>query len=152
MGQNDKSQKILILIRHAHRDTADRDQNNGLSDKGKEQVKVLTRTLQELYPLGSPNLISSPKRRCIETLQPIQLLTQVQLNIDSLLSEGQDNEGTNQLVKRVEQFCKKWKNQEHPLTLVCSHGDWLPLAVDYLVGAFSEFKKCGWAEIAEING
>lgn len=64
---------IWILIRHAHRDTADRAQDNGLSKKGREQAKRLRKYFEERFPEGEGDLVlvTSPKKRCVETIEPI---------------------------------------------------------------------------------
>jgi broad specificity phosphatase PhoE len=144
-------EKILILIRHAHRDTTRIELDNGLSGEGVSQAKTLANSLKGIFRLKNAVLLSSPKRRCIETLEPIRLLGNLKIETDPLLVEKQEIETFSHFKKRIEQFIESWQSQQNALTLICSHGDWLPEAVEILVGAKSEFKKGSWAELFISN-
>src|SRR5262245_33981006 len=67
-------QKTLILIRHGHRDNSRRELDNGLTEKGQSQAKNIRRFFAERFSgdeIGKGLwLVSSPKVRCMETLQP----------------------------------------------------------------------------------
>lgn len=139
--------KTLILIRHAHRDTSQRELDNGLSKKGMIQARNLAKKYQRLSFLEPPVLLTSPKLRCIQTLEPIAEISQVPIEKNILLLEKDDYERMAHLQARVDQFLNGWKKSRHALTLVCSHGDWLPLAFQSLLGLEAEFKKGSWAEI-----
>ena len=151
--------KTLILIRHAHRETRDRSADNGLSDKGKEQAAALAKYFESssLFeaavalsskPRGfRPALMSSPKLRCIETITPIARKLRLEVEALPLLTEQKEGETARAFAGRIDEFTRWWKSEGPSLTIVCSHGDWLPLCVERLVGAQVEFQKGSWAEV-----
>jgi broad specificity phosphatase PhoE len=144
--------KTLVLVRHAHRDTSDRDQDNGLSDKGFEQSEKILEYFKERFTKTDPILLSSKKCRCVETLEPISKKIKTPIKISPLLMEQEGTETEKEFRKRVETFCNNWKEGKSELTIVCSHGDWIPLALHYLVDVYTDLKKGGWAEIALVDG
>jgi hypothetical protein len=48
---------------------------------------------------------------------------------------------------RIHKFIQVWIRSGPALTVACSHGDWLPYAVEIATGARVAFKKGAWAEI-----
>ncbi len=90
MGK-DSSLKKIILIRHAHRETgADRDRDNGLSEKGQKQAKNVAKFFKEYSSKTDTNpntLYSSPKLRCQETLAPLSKLLNLPIAVEPLLDE-----------------------------------------------------------------
>src|SRR4051812_17636433 len=121
---------VLIIVRHAHRDKAEgREQDNGLSAKGlKQAARVLERFQAELGAGAKPRLLSSPKKRCVETVQPIASATGVKLQLSPLLDEGAD------LETRARRFFAEWKKDAPALTVICSHGDWIPYFLEFATG------------------
>jgi len=174
----------LFLVRHAHRDTSNREDDNGLSDKGRDQAKTLVSLFQKkIDPKGGKKsgskivLLSSPKKRCIETLTPFSKKMDVTITIDPNLDEQRSGESSGQFEKRVASFLKFVQDLEREFNsrefdgrgikdqevkkkaksgegkdlyiFVCSHGDWLPLASQKLVGVGLDMKKAGVAEIED---
>jgi len=141
--------KTLIILRHAHRDTAKgTSQNNGLSEKGRRQVRYLFDFYFERFPdLENPRLVSSPKRRCMETLEPLARKLERKLQVDPLLDERKPSETLAQFKQRIRQFKKAWLKSPEKLTVLCGHGDWIPLFLKEAVGAEIHLKKGGWAEL-----
>jgi len=143
--------KTLVLIRHGHRDTSRRELDNGLSDKGKDQARWLKRFFSDRFgELTSPEgiwLVSSPKKRCQETLQPIAKALGRDLDIHPELDEQNPREPFMQLQGRVQDFIKEWRASQAQVTLVASHGDWLPIAAETLLGQSFDFKKGCWFEV-----
>jgi len=137
--------KTLIVTRHAHRDVNNRHDDNGLNEKGQKQAKYLSHYIIERYKKKSLYLSSSPKLRCQETLTPLAEELGLKINIDTLLDEsGTQNEG---LASRVLKFIE-WMNKKAPeLTVICSHGDWLPLFFEETIGEAIDLKKSGIAEL-----
>jgi len=138
--------KTLLLLRHAHRDKdAGHDVDNGLSQKGRRQAKRLTeRYLADLggvFVPGDIKIYSSPKKRCIETVEGISDATGVSIEIQPLLDEGE------RLKARARSFVEIWKRSRKPLTIACSHGDWLPVMLLELTGTEIQLSKAGWAEL-----
>jgi broad specificity phosphatase PhoE len=137
----------LILIRHAHRDTSDRESDNGLSEKGWEQAYELAKHFAKEFKDRKPRLLSSGKRRCVETLEPISKVTGVKVEIDPLLMEQEHEERSARFQARIERFLEIWKESKEELTVACSHGDWIPAALRELTGEEVDLKKGAWAEL-----
>ncbi|NDG83749.1 MAG: histidine phosphatase family protein [Proteobacteria bacterium] len=139
--------KTLILIRHAHRDTEDPARDNGLSDKGREQVKRLVeyvhRYLEKEHAGEKAHFLSSPKKRCRETLEPIAAAEKREIKVDPRLSEYSPIESHRDFEERMESFIDDWKYEGHTLTVACSHGDWIPVCIQKLSGARIGLKKAG---------
>ena len=146
--------KTLILIRHAHRKTAggtERELDNGLSEKGFEQAREVFKRFQKKIGMfeGDVAVFSSPKKRCVQTIQEIADISGVSLQVSPLLDEQQPSEGHAAFVKRIGEFISWWKKDAPSLTLLCSHGDWLPLCMDLLVSKESSFEKGGWVQVIQ---
>jgi broad specificity phosphatase PhoE len=122
-----------------------------LSDKGRHQAKAIARHFQkvadEAFPNEKPLLLSSPRRRCLETLEPLSKKTQVQVKADARLLEQEPQEDMAQFQKRILDFERWWKEEAPPLVVACSHGDWLPIAIARITGAAVGMEKGAWAEI-----
>lgn len=143
--------KTLILIRHGHRDNSMRQLDNGLTDKGREQAKAIKRYFTARYEeddvKSSLWLVSSPKIRCVETLLPLSKAMDRTVDIHPHLNEGQPGEGSRALEARIQNFLKEWKQSKVEITVACSHGDWIPIAVHQLLGLYVDPKKGSWLEI-----
>jgi broad specificity phosphatase PhoE len=140
--------KTLVLIRHAHRDTAIRSKDNGLSDKGKGQARALKKYFASRFEKPqSVWLVSSPKKRCLETLAPISAVGNYEIDVNPDLDEQGDGESMAKFEERIQHFIKEFQQMPQEMTLVCSHGDWLPMAVFHLLGVRCDFKKGAWFEI-----
>lgn len=152
------AEKTLILIRHAHRDTSDRDQDNGLSEKGHEQAKEIGKHYVQFWvekkrlDAEMPLILSSAKTRCVQTLEPLAEKLGVKIIIHDGLMEQTLKETEAQFLKRIAHFIEEWKTQLPPLTIICSHGDWLPTAIDLMTGQFVDTKKGSWTQIDLVNG
>ncbi len=87
--------KVIILIRHAHRDNSIRELDNGLSDKGYKQVEVLKKWLPYQIKQFEPSscvALTSPKKRCVETVTPVARRSLAELEIWDELDEQIDSE------------------------------------------------------------
>ena len=148
--------KILIMIRHAHRDASEPGRDNGLSAKGKHQVEKLVQYfhthLKKDHEGRVPHFLCSPKKRCQETITPIADSLKTNVKINPLLTECSPFESGSELEQRIHTFIAEWKNKGDPLTVICSHGDWIPICVRALTGARIGIKKSGFAEIELIAG
>lgn len=153
--------KTLILIRHAHRDKPfGSSGDNGLSPKGREQAAAITRHFAKRWTedwapqLGNarPFVLTSAKLRCRETIEGIGQVTGTAPRDEPLLMEERPGEGAADLHARIQSFCDGWREAGPALTVACSHGDWLPLALEKLTGTGHGMSKGAWAEIVERNG
>lgn len=141
--------KTLILVRHAHRDTSLRSLDNGLSEKGHAQARELSDYLQKQCETGEkPLLLSSAKIRCIETLEPLAQALNIELRTDDLLMEQLPHESEQDMGMRIDQFISKWETEMPKLVIACSHGDWLPVAIDQMTGQFVDLPKGSCIEIS----
>ncbi len=132
--------KHIVFVRHAHRDTADKSQDNGLSSKGKEQTSELLKQYEDGELPPGDVFMTSPKRRCIETIEPLSQRAGSILIIEPSLDEQKSGESEGIFAKRIEKFLKE--NQEDPRThYLCSHGDVIPQAIDELTGNFTNIGK-----------
>lgn len=134
--------KTLIVIRHAHRDKElGREIDNGLSDKGQRQSQRILKHFQRHYPDANPVIASSPKKRCVETLLPFVNNRREQIATLSCLDEGEP------LDRKVGQFLAWWDGRNSDLTIICSHGDWIPVCIERLSDAAVDLKKGAWARL-----
>ncbi len=91
-----RSDVELYLLRHAHAGDAGKwhgdDASRPLSDKGRRQAEVLGAHLARIgfVPDG---IVSSPKRRALETAQIVGAAIGVEVTIDNLLAGGLDLDG-----------------------------------------------------------
>ncbi len=148
--------RTLIFIRHAHRDTSDPSRDNGLSEKGREQVEELVRHFKSFcereHPDAKIRFLCSPKKRCIQTLEPIAAALEMKWDIDPRLTEVSPMESEALVRERLDAFLQDWKEKSSEVTLVCSHGDVIPLCVQRLTGARIGIKKAGIAQIEGVAG
>src|SRR4051794_36350749 len=80
----------LVIIRHAHRNKAfGAEADNGLSAKGRRQARAAARFFKKRFKGRKPNIFSSPKRRCRETLEPIAKLSGREIQIVDCLNESE---------------------------------------------------------------
>lgn len=146
-----KPERILIIVRHAHRDTSDRHLDNGLSPKGQEQAQrvaeYLTTLVTSLDTLKSLKIETSPRLRCQETLAPLCKKLNREAIINPLLDERSSSEGNYQLETRIKAFVESWKRDTTKTTIISSHGDWIPYAVPLLTSEALDLNKAGIAEI-----
>ncbi len=142
--------KTLVLCRHAHRDTTRRELDNGLTEKGRDQAKAIKRFFFERFTeedRASLWLVSSPKQRCLETLAPLAKELERPVDAHPDLDEATAREGHKGLEARVERFLREWGQSNIALTILCSHGDWLPVATEGLLGLPQDVKKGSWLEL-----
>jgi 8-oxo-dGTP diphosphatase len=106
----------LLLIRHAHagnrKDWSGDDRLRPLSAKGRRQAKAL---VTQLEPWAPSRVLSSPYRRCIETVKP--LADELGLKVETVeeLAEGAGLDAV-ELVRSL--------HDSH--VALCTHGDVIP--------------------------
>lgn len=142
----------LIIVRHAHRDKPKplgRLADNGLSKKGKAQAKAVLAHFLKVQETRQVKLISSPKVRCVETLAPLAKRLKTKIEIHPALDEQQPSQTEAAYQKSIKGFLEHWARGRQGVTVICSHGDWIPRALEIIVGGPIELKKGGWAEIEQ---
>jgi broad specificity phosphatase PhoE len=141
---------LLIVVRHAHRDKSEgRDSDNGVSGKGKKQAAKILEHFKKEFPSLSPakvRFLSSPKKRCVETVQPIAEWMKAKVHTSHLLDEGPE------LEDRARKFLSDWKREGTGVTVICSHGDWIPLFLELATGVPTDLAKGGWAQLESVDG
>lgn len=113
----------VFVIRHAKAESRSRwdgdDRDRPLTDKGRAQARALVGLLERSE---ITRVISSPYRRCIETVAPLAERLGVTLEADETLAEGQDWADALRIVESA----------TAPVAL-CSHGDVIGHLIDRLV-------------------
>ncbi len=128
--------KTLVIVRHAHRDKSQgREVDNGLSEKGKKQAQEVLKFAKKHFPRCEITLLSSPKKRCVQTLRPIAKWKGISIHHNDALGECGEREGVKHFRDRTRAFHKWWVSQGPEITFACTHGDWVPAFY------FSNFKK-----------
>ncbi len=159
------AERWLALIRHAHRDTTQGvNLDNGISQRGQEQVAWLENVLKTqsvLSPiLDQAQWVSSPLIRCQETLAPLakKFLKEPDLSIE--LETRREDEAKNAFRRRVKGVMHQWLQRRSELEIWCTHGDWIPAALQHITGTVPLCRKGslivlrledGDVELAEIR-
>ena len=139
--------KTLILIRHAHRDKKlGREIDNGLSPKGRAQVAEVRAFYKKRFSGARAQFISSPKKRCTQTLGPLATFAKAKIKLSVDLDEGGNVD------QKARNFFLQWKRNPSALTVVSSHGDWIPVFTELAFGIAIDISKAGWIEIVQDTG
>jgi phosphohistidine phosphatase SixA len=116
----------VYLVRHAHAGSraswADDDDLRPLSPKGTRQANALRDRLDDAA-VGC--IVSSPSRRCVETVEPLARRLGMPVDTRKELLEGADPDDALALVLSLA--------SRDPV--VCSHGDLIPKMIRRLVGS-----------------
>jgi len=131
----------IVFVRHAHRDKPIPDDNNGLSPKGFEQTEDLVKAYKQGEIPPSKIFWSSPKIRCQQTLKPICDEASGTYKVEPLLDERLADEKSASYNGRIAKFIEKAIAEHAETIYLCSHGDILPEAIEYLTDHFVEVKK-----------
>jgi broad specificity phosphatase PhoE len=135
----------LVFVRHAHRDTTEREVDNGISPKGNKQVEELKLKYEKKIIPEATLFLTSPKKRCIETLQPLTMVSKVKLQIEDSLDEQSTGESSSEFFKRVSLFLEKLMvtitEKQMKCVYLCSHGDVIPEMIEILTGKSVDVDK-----------
>jgi phosphohistidine phosphatase SixA len=112
----------LYMVRHAKAGSRSAwvgpDESRPLTKAGREQVRGITELLIH-HPV--PRVLSSPYRRCVETVQPLATKLGVPVEIVGALAEGRSAPRLVELMTAL---------PDH--SVLCSHGDMIPAVIDLL--------------------
>lgn len=131
-----------VLFRHAER------QSNGLtnpplSPRGEEQASKLA-AMVGAHLLPQPTkLLSSPRIRARQTLLPLSLALNCEIQVASELDERQNYESAQQFSTRIEKFLQQLPNQQG-IIFFCTHLDWIEEAMT-LIPSSSDLTKNDYA-------
>ena len=140
--------KRLIVIRHAHRNKPDGGAaDNGLSKKGKRQALWAAEHFRKVRVVGPTWVASSPKVRCVETVEEIAGIAKCRLKILKELDEQGPQESNKHFLERIKKFAAGWKESGPAYGVICSHGDWIPAFLEVIAHARVDLKKGGWLEL-----
>jgi 8-oxo-dGTP diphosphatase len=111
----------LEFIRHAAAGDRSRwkgrDDERPLTRKGRAQAAVIA---AELADTGMTRIISSPYLRCVETVEPLAELLDLKVERHDALAEGASRKAIDALLDEA----------AGSSTVLCSHGDVIPAALD----------------------
>ena len=142
----------LIFIRHAHRHITNRSLDNGLSDKGRKQVKGLKKYIHARcqrdkdFAKNGMLWLSSPKVRCVETLAPLAKHFKARVTTESRLDEMASGESEEGFRLRLYELLKDVGSSGSFWVFFSSHGDCLPLMTEIVGGTALTMKKAAWME------
>lgn len=114
----------LYVVRHADAGTRGQsevpDELRGLTERGQQQAEALR---DQLGDLGIARLVSSPYRRCTDTLVPLATHLRIDVEADERLAEGRSF---------VEVLALAEELRGAPAA-ICSHGDVIPDLLEALL-------------------
>lgn len=128
----------IHLIRHANagrRQPGGHDRDRPLDEFGLAQA---ARIRDHLDDAGIKQILSSPARRCIETIQPLAVELGLTIEVDDALWEGHGAAPALALLGRL-------AATGHPAAL-CSHGDVIPMVLDTLAARGVTLRGVGCAK------
>jgi broad specificity phosphatase PhoE len=142
----------IILIRHCHRHKTGprgRKANNGLSSKGKIQANRIQAFFSKHVKDPAPMLISSPLKRCTETIAPLSALTHQPVTLTPGILEQGEKESQREFESRLKIFWEELLSQSFNTCVICGHGDLFPVISQLVFGLSIELKKGGWIEMTK---
>lgn len=128
----------IYLIRHANagrRQPGSHDSERPLDDSGLAQA---ARIRDHLDDTGIKQILSSPARRCVETVHPLATELGLTVEVESALWEGRGVAPAMALLERL-------AVTDHAVAL-CSHGDVIPMMLDTLAAGGVALRGVGCAK------
>lgn len=117
----------LYLVRHAKAGSRSEfdgdDVDRPLTNAGRRQAAELATRLAAVSPTV---LVSSPYRRCVETLEPLAVMLAAEVSVDERLGEFVDGHEPDD--GELLEFLASLPDR----SVLCSHGDVIPAIVDAL--------------------
>lgn len=133
----------LILLRHAQRQGLD----DALTEHGKRQVEERGHFFFQVFG-DQMDLMSSPKQRCLQSLETLGSLCKKPLQINEDLSERLDFEDSKAFEKRVQNALEsRLSKSSWATTIICSHSDWLFVGAKYLLDLQIQFLEGSWIHL-----
>jgi 8-oxo-(d)GTP phosphatase len=123
----------IIALRHAkaEQDSGEGDAARPLTSRGKQQAEALVPILRAYSPKA---ILSSPAKRCVDTVRPLARMLQLEIKRSRVLSQDAWEGGTEEPPRKgLEKLLGKRIAKRRP-TVVCSHSPVLPEILDSVVG------------------
>lgn len=141
---------MLFLLRHAkagaREDNSASDRERGLTEKGRAQAEAIAKYLSKIE---IDKILSSPYRRCVETVEPLANLTGLEIVEDSILGEDATFEGLQDIISHYFQAVDNPKTGSS--VVICTHGNVVPAIIE-LIGLYSnDTIRCAKGSIYEID-
>jgi broad specificity phosphatase PhoE len=139
-GKEENASTKIVVVRHAHRHKLEPDEDNGISEKGEEQVKELVESFRQgRLPLAK-EFWSSPKKRCVQTLEPMAAVALQKVKIEKLLDEQSHKESSREFGGRIASLVEKLQKASETL-YISSHGDVIPEMINEMTGYHVDLRK-----------
>jgi 8-oxo-dGTP diphosphatase len=123
----------LYIVRHAHAGTRSSwegsDETRPLTNRGRHEADAIADGLRSA---GLTRLVSSPYRRCTQTLDPLAARLGLAVESDERLTEGAGGEKALALADEL--------RKEPEAAVVCSHGDVIPELLRILKATTARFR------------
>lgn len=120
----------LYIVRHAKAGSRSEydgdDRDRPLTNSGRKQANELALRLASVTPTV---IVSSPYRRCIETVEPLAVLVNCEVRIDDVL--GEVPAGLPKPTSKVITLLRSLPDR----SVLCSHGDVIPEVIGSLAGS-----------------
>lgn len=136
----------LILLRHGDRSPGFSDVP--LSEKGHAQARELT---QKKELLSVHQVFCSPKRRALQTIEPLMLVTGKNAKVTNELDQMRQIESPTDFLNRIQRFLDTLPKNSQESVLLCSHSDWLQQAVLALAHEKQTFAPYSFFSCAEYK-
>jgi phosphohistidine phosphatase SixA len=123
----------LYVVRHAHAGSRSSwdgsDETRPLTNRGRHQSHAIAEALRSA---GVTRLVSSPYRRCTQTLDPLAAHLGLAVESDARLAEGAGGDDALTLADEL--------RKEPEAAVVCSHGDVIPELLRILKATTARFR------------
>lgn len=152
-------------MRHAERTAITyAGQDAHLTPKGWDQAKQIGSEIASKHLHSTFDIYSSPKQRCLDTLEPLITNLKQPINELELLGDYHQDNLTRyklvishviQQVLNAKRTTQNTANQTTQHTIIlCGHGDFLPDCLRFLTGARTQFNMGAYATVrlSHLNG
>lgn len=125
-----------------------------MDEKGTRQAELIKEHFHQRFQSMDPKELdfqTSPKKRCVETLEGLAKSLKKEAFITPLLDERQSGEDSKAFTKRIRSFLESFKQQKAEIVMACSHGDYIPSFIKLTTDLSTDIGKAGWIELSYEN-
>jgi phosphohistidine phosphatase len=127
---------LLFLVRHAHADPGEPDEQRSLSDRGRTEARTVAESLAAT-PAPPVLVLTSPLLRARQTAEEIARVTSAEVRVDARLAPGATAATLREAIRQ----------ETGPVAAVCHQPDCSDVALE-LTGSDPGFPPAGVAEIS----